>query len=156
MIAFEIFHYMKNSKGTEGSMAIKLDMAKAYDRVEWSFLQRVLVAFGLDSGWINRVMACVTTVSFAVLINGHPSGEFRPSRELRQGDPLSPYLFILCAEILSHQLRRATEVGALHGVRISTGAPPISHLLFADDSLFFVKATGEEADVVSSILRRYE
>ncbi|XP_074287486.1 uncharacterized protein LOC141612574 [Silene latifolia] len=156
MIAFEIFHHMKNLKGNEGSMAIKLDMAKAYDRVEWSFLQRVLVALSFDSGWINRVMACVTTVSFAVLINGHPSREFRPSRGLRQGDPSSPYLFILCAEILSHQLRRATEIGTLHGVRISTGAPSISHLLFADDSPFFVKATGEEADVVSDILRRYE
>ncbi|XP_074297260.1 uncharacterized protein LOC141627964 [Silene latifolia] len=137
-------------------MAIKLDMAKAYDRVQWAFLERVLFSLGFDRSWSGRVMACVKTVSFSVLVNGNPSREFRPARGLRQGDPLSPYLFILCSEVLSHQMRRAIEIGSIHGIRISTNAPSISHLLFADDSLFFVKATEEEADAVSDILRRYE
>ncbi|XP_074292350.1 uncharacterized protein LOC141619219 [Silene latifolia] len=156
LVAFEIFHYMKNSKSTEGHMAIKLDMAKAYDRVEWPFLQRILTVMGFDSAWINRVMECVQTVSFAVLINGTPSREFRPSRGLRQGDPLSPYLFILCAEALSNLMTRAVEDRQLHGVKISPGAPVVSHLLFADDSIFFAKATETEADVIKDVLRRYE
>ncbi|XP_074271735.1 uncharacterized protein LOC141595669 [Silene latifolia] len=156
MIAFEIFHHMKNSQSKEGYMALKLDMAKAYDRVEWVFLERVLNAIGFDRAWISRVMECVTTVSFSVLINGHPSSEFRPSRGLRQGDPLSPYLFILCAEVLSSQMRRAVETGCLHGVRITNFAPAVSHLLFADDSIFFARANIGEADKINDILHRYE
>ncbi|XP_074318065.1 uncharacterized protein LOC141654850 [Silene latifolia] len=156
LIAFEAFHFMRNSRQSEGHMAIKLDMAKAYDRVEWRFLERVLLTMGFDERWTDRVMECVSTVSFAVLINGKPSRTFRPTRGLRQGDPLSPYLFILCAEVLSDLMRRAIENNAIHGVRIAAGAPVISHLLFADDSIFFIKATEEEADVVSGILRQYE
>ncbi|XP_074266422.1 uncharacterized protein LOC141589691 [Silene latifolia] len=156
MIAFEVFHYMKCSHSTEGYMATKLDMAKAYDRVEWQFLKNILDAMGFDRAWVNRVMACVSTVSFSVLINGTPSEEFMPTRGLRQGDPLSPYLFIHCAKALSSMLRRAVERGSLHGVRISNGAPIISHLLFADDSIFFRRANDAEAYVVLDILRRYE
>ncbi|XP_074265036.1 uncharacterized protein LOC141587449 [Silene latifolia] len=156
LTAFEVFHFMKNNRQTDGYMALKLDMAKAYDRVEWVFLQRVLMTMGFDTGGIQRVMACVTTVTFSVLINGSPSAEFRPSRGLRQGDPLSPYLFLICAEALSNMLRRAVENQTLHGIRVSAAAPAISHLLFADDSIFFVKATLQEADGVNNILRRYE
>ncbi|XP_074297338.1 uncharacterized protein LOC141628049 [Silene latifolia] len=156
LVAFEIFHYMKNSKSTGGYMAIKLDMAKAYDRVEWCFLERVLRTMGFDRAWIARVMDCVSTVSFSVLVNGHPSETFVPSRGLRQGDPLSPYFFILCAEVLSSLMRRAVEMNSLHGVRVSSNAPPISHLLFADDSIFFMRANEQEAEVVKDILRKYE
>ncbi|XP_074306594.1 putative mitochondrial protein AtMg01250 [Silene latifolia] len=122
-------------------MAIKLDMAKAYDRVEWGFLRQVLITMGFDRGWTERVMECVSTVTFSVLLNGIPSEEFQPTRGLRQGDPLSPYLFILCAEALSNLMRRAVEANSIHGIRIARNAPAISHLLFADDSIFFARAT---------------
>ncbi|XP_074298185.1 secreted RxLR effector protein 78-like [Silene latifolia] len=137
-------------------MAMKLDMAKAYDRVEWEFLRRVLVTMGFDGNWIRRVIDCVTTVTFAVLINGSPTEEFCPARGLRQGDPLSPYLFIICAEALSNLMCRAVERSALHGLRVASSVPAVSHLLFADDSIFFVRATLGEADVINDILRRYE
>ncbi|XP_074289141.1 uncharacterized protein LOC141614281 [Silene latifolia] len=156
LIAFEIFNFMKGHNGREGFMALKLDMAKAYDRVEWVFLERVLRAMGFDRAWIRRVMECVSTVSFSVLINGQPSSTFIPSRGLRQGDSLSPYLFILCAEVLSILMRRAVEQRSLHGVRIARTAPPISHLLFADDSIFFMRASADEVETVSNMLRRYE
>ncbi|XP_074301425.1 uncharacterized protein LOC141632812 [Silene latifolia] len=156
MIAFELFHFMKMSRSREAYMAIKLDMEKAYDRVEWSFLRRVLSAVGFDREWVSRVMACVTTVSFSVLINGQPTEAFNLSRGLRQGDPLSPYLFILCAEVLSSLMRRAVEMGSLHGIRVANNAPLVSHLLFAEDSIFFTRARIEEADATNSILRRYE
>ncbi|XP_074313616.1 uncharacterized protein LOC141648798 [Silene latifolia] len=139
LIAFELFHHMKNKRQTEGYMAIKLDMAKAYDRVEWGFLRRVLMRMGFDPQWIQRVMDCVSTVTFSVLINGSPSEDFQPARGLRQGDPLSPYLFLLCAEVLSNLLRKAAVNGSLH-----------------DDSIFFVKVNVEEADVINDILRWYE
>ncbi|XP_074321457.1 uncharacterized protein LOC141657967 [Silene latifolia] len=156
LMAFEMFHFMKNNRQSDGYMALKLDMAKAYDRVEWVFLRQVLLTMGFDTGWVQRVMACVTTVTFSVLVNGSPSVEFRPSRGLRQGDPLSPYLFLLCAEALSNMLRRAVENQTIHGIQIAATAPVISHLLFADDSIFFVRATTQEADAVNDILRSYE
>ncbi|XP_074306671.1 uncharacterized protein LOC141641928 [Silene latifolia] len=156
LVAFEMFHHLKNSRQLDGFMALKLDMAKAYDRVEWNFLRRVLEVMNFDQGWINRVMACVSSVSFSVLINGSPSEEFKPERGLRQGDPLSPYLFILCAEAFSNLLRRAVAEEALHGLKISNEAPAISHLFFADDSILFVRATEGEANTVNSILRKYE
>lgn len=80
LVAFEMFHYMKNSNSESGSMALKLDMAKAYDRVEWSFLEAVMRKMGFDEQWVDRVMHCVSSVSFSVLINRAPSGEFTPSR----------------------------------------------------------------------------
>ncbi|XP_074315228.1 uncharacterized protein LOC141651412 [Silene latifolia] len=156
LIAFEVFHHMKNNRNSEGYMAIKLDIAKAYDGVEWCFLHGVLMTMGFDGTWVNRVMDCVSSVTFSVLINGGPSRDFRPSRGLRQGDPLSPYLFLLCAEALSNMMRRAVENNTIHGIRVSPTAPAISHLLFADDSIFFVRATVEEAEAVNGILRRYE
>ncbi|XP_074313486.1 uncharacterized protein LOC141648659 [Silene latifolia] len=145
-----------NSRHKEGHMAVKLDMAKAYDRVEWDFLEQLLRVMGFHGEWVDRVMTCVTTVSSAVLINGNVKDVFQPARGLRQGDPLSPYLFILCAEVLSNLMRRAIVAGSLHGLRVSSSAPVISHLLFADDSIFFIKASEEEATEVSNILGRYE
>ncbi|XP_074289594.1 uncharacterized protein LOC141614747 [Silene latifolia] len=156
LVAFELFHHMKNTRQGEGHMALKLDMSKAYDRVEWSFLYQTLVSMGLHEGWVNRVMHCVTSVSFEVLINGNPSRLFKPSRGIRQGDPLSPYLFILCAEVMSSLIRQAVEAGSIHGIRVATNAPVVSHLLFADDSILFVKANQLEANRVKGILNRYE
>ncbi|XP_074298528.1 uncharacterized protein LOC141629421 [Silene latifolia] len=153
LTAFEMFHYMKSSRSSKGYMAIRLDMAKAYDRVEWCFMKHVLEVMGFDRSWIARVIDCVSTVSFSVLINGTPMKEFQPSRGLRQGDPLSPYLFILCAEALSNLIRRAVVNDSLHGIRISQSAPFVSHLFFADDSkLIFPCLQGCENWVVADLL----
>ncbi|XP_021737156.1 uncharacterized protein LOC110703671 [Chenopodium quinoa] len=156
LVAFELFYHMKNSGSESGFLALKLDMAKAYDRVEWSFLRAVMIKFGFAEQWVDRVIHCISTVSFSVLINGAPSGEFTPSRGLRQGDPLSPYLFILCAEALSGLLNRAVALGHLHGIRVAPLAPTISHLFFADDSIIFAKANLNEVDTIREVLHTYE
>ncbi|XP_021723977.1 uncharacterized protein LOC110691367 [Chenopodium quinoa] len=140
----------------EGSMAMKLDMSKAYDRIEWSFLEVVLERFGFDQRWRECVMDCVKFVSFFVLVNGKPTEEFIPSRGIRKGDPISPYLFILCAEIFSHLLRQAEERGSLRGVRIAPLAPSINHLLFADDCIIFSRASLIDVSAIQDVLSLYE
>lgn len=89
-------------------------------------------------------MLCVTTVTYNVCFNGYSVGPISPQRGLRQGDPLSPYLFLLCVEGLSSSLRQAAENGRINGCRISSGAPSVTHLLFADDSFLFFRAEKEE------------
>ena len=95
-------------------------------------------------------MACITTAHFSVLVNSNPTGYILPSRRLRQGDPLSPYLFLFCAEGLTALLRKAETNGIIRGVTASRGGPCISHLLYADDSLLFFRASIEECQQVNS------
>lgn len=102
LVAFEIFHTMKRKgEGRDGTIALKLDMMKAYDRVEWSFLERVMFRMGFNSNWVQRVMGCLSSVSFSFKINGHISSSVTPVRGLRQCDHISPYLFLLCANAFS-------------------------------------------------------
>uniref|UniRef100_A0A8I6XYS4 Reverse transcriptase domain-containing protein n=1 Tax=Hordeum vulgare subsp. vulgare TaxID=112509 RepID=A0A8I6XYS4_HORVV len=157
LIAYEISHYLMNKRnGTSGVAAVKADMSKAYDRVEWSFLEAMLGKLGFSNGWIALVMKCVTTVSYQIKVNGTFTQQFCPSRSLRQGDPLSPYLFVICAEGLSTLLRHAEEQGVLHGVKICPRAPCVSHLLFADDSMLLLRAQQQEATALHNILQLYE
>jgi hypothetical protein len=84
--------------------ALKIDMMKAYDRVEWNYLYGCLCKLGFDPGWIQSVMRCVTCVRYVVRVNGELTEPVIPSRGIRQGDPISPYLFFLFTEGLSSML----------------------------------------------------
>lgn len=88
-------------------MGVKLDMSKAYDQVKWKFLDAVMYRMGFDARWIRFVMQCVVSVKYSVLINGCPVGEISHSREIRKGDPISPYLFIVYAEAFSAMITKA-------------------------------------------------
>ncbi|XP_019158886.1 PREDICTED: uncharacterized protein LOC109155714 [Ipomoea nil] len=157
LIASEVGHYLRRKQlGQVGWAALKLDMAKAYDRMEWRFVKRMLLGLGFDARWVDLIMLCVRTVRYRVLVNGRPSEEIFPTMGLRQGDPLSPYLFIICAEGLSLLLQDAQTKGRIHGCRVARGAPPISHLFFADGSLLFFKANMQETTEVKRCLEVYE
>ncbi|KAM1981033.1 hypothetical protein ACFX15_037578 [Malus domestica] len=136
-------------------MGIKLNMNKVYDRVEWDFLEAVMVHLGFQQIWIAMVMKCVKTVEFSILINGRPGRTFKPTRGLRQGDPLSPYLFLIISEVLSLLISRAVQQGYLEGIKLSTSGPMLSHLLFTDDTLIFLVATNQNCRNLSSLLNAY-
>ena len=156
-MAYETIHTMHvRKKGKKGSMALKLDISKAYDRVEWPFLEKIMEKLGFPPRWIERVMSCVTTPSFSILVNGKPHGMIHPARGIHQGDPLSPYLFLLCAEGFIALLAKAELDRKITGVSICRGAPRVTNLLFADDSLLFCQTTPREGEVVVEILRTYE
>lgn len=132
---------MKCKKGQKGLAAIKLDMEKAYDRLEWKFILHILM-----------IEQCISIVSFSILINGSPYEFFRPQRGLRQGDPLSPLLFIIAAEVLSHLIKRVEVLGLLQGIKVARHAPSISHLMLASDLLVFCRANGREAMALAKSL----
>jgi hypothetical protein len=157
LLAYEVTHRMRRRKGgRDGLIAVKLDMSKAYDRVEWVFLEKIMLKLGFASAWVDVVMNCVRSVSYRVKLNRNLLDAFIPERGLRQGDPLSPYLFILCAEGLSALLRNAEEERSLQGIQLCPEAPKINHLFFADDSLIVMKANVENATKLQQILALYE
>ncbi|XP_019097444.1 PREDICTED: uncharacterized protein LOC109131210 [Camelina sativa] len=156
LVAQEMFHGLNtNPRCKSEFLAFKTDMSKAYDRVEWDFLEAVMIKLGFDRRWISWIMWCVSLVSYQVLLNGQPQGSILPKRGLRQGDPLSPYLFILCTEVLIANIKKAEREKRLTGISIARDCPSISHLLFADDSLFFCKAEESECKVVMDIIGNY-
>ncbi|KAJ9677520.1 hypothetical protein PVL29_022489 [Vitis rotundifolia] len=121
-------------------LLLKLDIEKAFDHVNWDCLFSVMSKMGFGQKWINWIRWCISTANFSILINGTPSDFFGSTRGLRQGDPLSPYLFLLVMEVLSQLLFRARSGGYIEGFKVgnSNGTErDLLHLLFADDTLLF-------------------
>ena len=129
LIAHELLNHIRHKKhGIVGDMVIKVDMHKAYDRISWSNLKMVLIKLGFPDHRVKLIMSCVTTVSYEILVNETPLQQFKPLGGLRQGDPLSPYLFVLCMNVLSQNLVRAADNHTVSGIKICNGAPQLSHL----------------------------
>ena len=148
---------MKNhNSGNTGFMALKLDMSKAYDRVEWSFLKAMMIQMGFNDWWVALIMECISSVTYPLLINGEPFGEIKLSRGIRQSDPLSPYLFLFCSEGLHRMIQKAADRGDIQVVSICHNGPKLTHLFFADNSLLFCKSTIHNCQKVMDILSSYE
>ena len=111
---------------------------------------------GFHSDFVNLIYRCISTVSYSFLLHGHQFGHLKPQHSVRQGDPISPYVFLICAEAFSCLLQEADHCGNISGVRARVAGPKISHLLFADDTLLFGKATLREAQYIESILQLYK
>ncbi|XP_016192574.1 uncharacterized protein LOC107633463 [Arachis ipaensis] len=156
VVVQEVFHKL-NGKGNNGSndIAIKLDMNKAYDRLEWNFLQRVMEKFGFSREWVKLMMSCVKSTTYRFKINGKLSAKIHPQRGLRQGDPLSPYLFIIAAESFTVLMERALTDNLISEIRLAPTAPVITHLLFADDCIIFAGAQEEEIYQLIQIINKY-
>lgn len=149
VVAYEIMHYIiRKRNGAYSFGALKLDISKAYDKIEWGYLNQVLKSMGFSERFMKLVMMCVMDVKFKFLFGGQKLGPIVVERGLRQGCPLSPYLFILCAQGFSELIRKSEVRGLLHGLKVSIGAAIVSHLFFADGSyLFFIATKGEVTKV---------
>ena len=156
-MAFETLHYMKHHQtGKSGFMALKLDMSKAYDRLEWSYLEALMKRMGFCDTWVALIMECISMVSYSILVNGEPSSTIYPSRGIRQGDPLLPYLFILCTKGFHGLLASAADAGHIRGVSICKKGPRLTHLFFADDSVVFYRVSLAECHMIQNLLSCYE
>ena len=131
-------------KGKKGHMALKLDMRKAYDRLEWAFLQTIMEKMGFHSTWIGWILECICSATYYVLVNREPKGHMSPPRGIRQGDPLSPCLFLLYLEGLNGLIEHVVDRKHIKGFLLCRNGPKISHLFLAYDSLFFFRARLED------------
>lgn len=157
LVAFECFHSIhKCTRESQDFCALKLDLSKAYDRVDWGFLDGALQKLGFGNIWRKWIMSCVTSVRYSVRLNGNMLEPFYPTRGLREGDPLNPYLFLFIADGLSNILQRRRDERQIQPLKVCRSAPGVSHLLFADDSLLFFKAEVIQATRIKEALDLYE
>lgn len=157
LVSFEVMHYMKRKHaGKEAMMTLKLDMSKAYDRVEWGFLRAMLQKMGLNEKWVTLLMSCVSSVRYPITTEGKEIGPIIPSRGLRQGDPLSPYLFLICVEGLPNLLSALEKNGKIRGCKVARTTPSITHMFFPDDIYLYCRATVTEAYNIMEALHLFQ
>ena len=142
----------KKRRSREEGVVFKIDFEKAYDHVRWDFLDHVLEKKGFGPRWRTWMKGCLSTVSYAVLVNGNAKGWVKATRGLRQGDPLSSFLFTIVADVLSRMLLRADERSLLEGFREGRNRTRVSHLQFADDTIFFSNSYVEDLQTLKSLL----
>lgn len=142
ILTHEIIHSLKQTK--KPGMLLKIDLSKAFDSLSWVFIKKKLNAFGFDPSWIRWVMSLISSSFFLVLINGIPSPTFHPSRGIRQGDPLSPFLFVIMAEGLGRSIKFALHSQQLKGISF-LNSPSYSHQQFVDENMLFGHPSVQEA-----------
>lgn len=147
LVASEVIEFARN-RNLKGYV-LKLDFAKAYDRVDWFFLDRILAHKGFGVRWRKWIQGCISSANYSIMINGCPHGQFKGQRGLRQGDPLSPFLFVLVADVLGRMIDAAKNSGLVEGFKVGRCQAHVTHLQYADDSLLFLK---QSESVVSRMM----
>ncbi|GJZ86962.1 putative RNA-directed DNA polymerase, eukaryota, reverse transcriptase zinc-binding domain protein, partial [Tanacetum coccineum] len=137
-------------------LLFKVDFEKSFDSVNWNFLLDIMRQMGFGLKWINWIASCLSSATISILINGSPSNEFSMERGLRQGDPLSPFLFLIVAEALQVTILNACDKGIFKGVCLANSGNNISLLQFADDALFFREWSSLNASNLINIVRCFK
>lgn len=136
-------------------MAIKLDLENAYDKISWDFIDVSLGAAGILEVLRKVIMDAISSSTMQILWNRVPSNSFKPVRGIRQGCPLSPYLFVLCMEWLGHLFRSEITNGRWHPIRLFRSGPDLSHLFFADDLVILGKVEMDQVLLLKEILNSF-
>lgn len=151
----EIIHSMRTRKGLKGFMALKIDLEKAYDRVKWSFLLSCLRELQIPEHVVLLIHNCLQSSSMNIRFNGVEGKEFQPSRGIRQGDPISPYLFVIMMEKLAHLIQGEVDNGVWLPFCLKKKGTKVSHLFFADDLILFSEASMDQAAVIKACLEDF-
>jgi len=154
LIANELVCWLK--KGNKEGVLLKIDFQKAYDTVNLDSLLEVLKAMGFAEQWRIWMKACLSTASISVLVNGSPCKPFPMQRGLRQGDPLSPYLFVLMTEVLNCLISKAVQHGLLNGLQVGSRSVTVTHLQFADDTLIFCEPKLNSLQNIKNVLLSFQ
>ena len=152
VVAQELIHSLDKKKGRVGFMAIKVDLVKAYDCLEWSFIRKILQVFCFPNEIIKLIMSCVSTTTISILINGGKSSSFKPTRGIRQGDPFSPYFFILCMEYLGFLINECCRMKDWIPLKASRQSLGVSHLFLIDNLMLFAKANKASDESIKKAL----
>lgn len=155
IIAQEAIHSMRRKTGKKGWMIIKVDLEKAFDKLRWDFIEETLNDARLPPLLIKVIMNCITTSSIQVLWNGSTTDSFLPQRGIRQGDPLSPYLFVLCMEKLAQSITQEVDKSAWKPISMGKNGPPLSHLFFADDLILFSETDSSQVHLIQRVLKHF-
>jgi len=149
ILSNEVIHSLKLLK--KPGMILKLDLSKYFEKLSWNYIYEMLLAFGFNTTWTRWISNLISTPCFSVLLNGSPSTPFCPSRGIRQGDPLSPFLFILMAKGLSRLLHSTVSSQDIKGISLH-GLQPLSHQQFVDDTMLFGHPLTQEAKALKKII----
>lgn len=153
VIVEEVLHTMRSRAAGKKRMIMKIDLEKAYDRIRWEFLEDTLREAHIPIDLIRVILQCQSRGSTKLLWNEGLADSFMASRGVRQGDPLSPYLFVLCMERLTHLIQAAVDAGIWKVIIV--GGVDLSHLFFTDDLLLFVEARLDQVTIISEVLDKF-
>lgn len=146
----------KKKKGKKGVMALKQDMSKAYDRLESDVVVGVFEAMGFLPSLVMLIKICIYFISYQILHNSLPGTSFYLENGFPQGYIISSYLFILCVDVLSKMIKKATIGNNIHGISVAMKVSTTSHIFFADGNLFFARTNSKEVDCIMRVLYNYQ
>lgn len=155
IIVQELIHTLSLKKGKSGFMVIKIDLEKPYDRLDWNFIRDMLNLYKFPPHLIKLILSYVSTTSISVLFNGGKLYPFLPLRGIRQGDPLSPYIFILCMEMLSFFVQDKCTNNLWDPLKLACGGPAFSYLCYADDLVLFAKPDLKNSQSIKEVLESF-
>lgn len=153
LLVNEVVHSLRTTKKL--GMLINLNLAKAFDKINWDFIKAILTAFGFGDNFIQWIMGLISSSFFSILLNGSPSKCFTPTRGIRQGDPLSPFIFVLAAEGLGRLIKLRIQEKRLKGLTLHRGSETQSHQQFVDDTMLMAYPDVHEAKELKRTLKLF-
>lgn len=150
LIINEILSWAKKAK--EKIFLLKIDFKKAFDSINWNYLDSIMGQMGFGTKWRSWIRGCLRSLMASVLVNGSPTEEFPISKGVRQGDPLSPFLFIIAMEGLNVAMKEACNKGLFQGIKLPHNGPKVSHLFYVDDAIFVGEWNSSSIKNLSRIL----